>query len=103
MVAEHFSTQEEMAEAFGVSQPTVSRWIGQSKQMPAEYVLLAERLTGVPRHLLRPDIYPVDLPPAPNWCGVDLDAGPIVFPGRDTRNGNRQTFLDSGCDRGAAA
>lgn len=31
--------------------------------MPAEYVLMAERLYGVSRHLLRPDIYPVDLPP----------------------------------------
>jgi len=47
-----------MADALGVSQPTIWRWLNQSKQMPAEYVLLTEGLTGVNRHDLRPDIYP---------------------------------------------
>lgn len=61
-----------MADAFGVSQPTVWRWINQSKQLPAHHVLQAEAATGVSRHALRPDIYPVEVPHAPPaWQGVD--------------------------------
>jgi hypothetical protein len=48
MVADFFPTQEAMAEHFSVSQPTVWRWLNQSRQLPAEHVLLAEQLTGVP-------------------------------------------------------
>jgi DNA-binding transcriptional regulator YdaS (Cro superfamily) len=55
-----FRTEQEMAEAFSVSQPTVWRWLNQALRLPAEQVLVAERLTGVSRHALRPDIYPVE-------------------------------------------
>lgn len=58
-VAEYFGTQQAMADHFRVSQPTVWRWLHQSKRMPAEYVLSAEAATGVSRHYLRPDIYPI--------------------------------------------
>ncbi len=51
-------TQDQMAADLGVSQPTISNWICRSKQMPAEHVLTAERVYGVSRHDLRPDIYP---------------------------------------------
>jgi len=71
MVADFFPTQEAMAEHFSVSQPTIWRWLNQSRQLPAEHVLLAEQLTGVPRHHLRPDLYPVDLAPGPRWHGAD--------------------------------
>lgn len=47
-----------MAADLGVSQPTIWRWVRQSKQMPGEYVLAAERLYGVSCHDLRPDLYP---------------------------------------------
>ncbi|WP_082825933.1 transcriptional regulator [Croceicoccus estronivorus] len=59
-VRSHYRTDAAMAADFGVSQPTVWRWINQSKQLPAEKALLAEKLTGVPRHWLRPDIYPAE-------------------------------------------
>lgn len=36
---------------------TVSGW----KKVPPEHVLTVERVSGVPRHVLRPDLYP---PPA---------------------------------------
>jgi DNA-binding transcriptional regulator YdaS (Cro superfamily) len=49
-----------MARDLGVPQSTMWRWLNQSKQLPAEYVLKAERLYGVSRHELRPDIYPVE-------------------------------------------
>ena len=47
-----------MAADLGVSQPTISNWMCRSKRMPAEHVLTAERIYGVSRHDLRPDIYP---------------------------------------------
>lgn len=42
----------------GIPQSTMSRIYNSSKQLPAEHVLRAERLYGVSRHDLRPDIYP---------------------------------------------
>jgi DNA-binding transcriptional regulator YdaS (Cro superfamily) len=67
-----FNTDAEMAAALHVTQPTVWRWLNQSKQLPPQHVLAAEAATGVSRHLLRPDIYPVEVPPAPPaWLGVD--------------------------------
>lgn len=69
-------TDSQMARDLGVTQPKVWRWLNQSKQLPAEFVLQAERLYGVSRHWLRPDIYPVDLPPASaRFHGVDLNVG----------------------------
>lgn len=69
-------SESQMARDLDVSQPTVWRWINQSKQLPAEHVLTAERLYYVSRHDLRPDIYPRDYPPAPDarFYGVDRDA-----------------------------
>jgi len=51
-----------MARDLGVPQSTMWRWINQSRQLPAEYVLRAEELYGVSRHELRPDIYPETRP-----------------------------------------
>lgn len=59
----------------GIKQATMSRIINSSKQLPAEYVLLAERLYGVSRHLLRPDIYPVER----RFHGVDRRAARVSF------------------------
>lgn len=45
-----------LAEALSgkITPQAVSQW----KQVPAERVLDVERVTGVPRHRLRPDLYP---------------------------------------------
>jgi TorA maturation chaperone TorD len=43
-----------LARALGISQPSVSNW----NRIPAERVLAVEALTGVPRQVLRPDLYP---------------------------------------------
>ena len=56
-----FPSEKAMAEALGVSQPTIWRWVNQSKQLPAEYVIPVARLTGVSPHDLREDIYPRDI------------------------------------------
>jgi len=93
MVRQSFATEQAMAEAFGVSQPTVWRWLNQSKQMPAERgeVLIAEKLTGVSRHHLRPDIYPIDLPPAGRFYGVDHPAAGRDFTSRAILKDGRLT------------
>jgi TorA maturation chaperone TorD len=43
----------ELARRIGISQPSVSNW----NRIPAERVLSVESLTGVPRTILRPDLY----------------------------------------------
>lgn len=39
-----------------VDKSTVSRWV--SRQVPAERVRHVSELTGIPFHLLRPDVFP---------------------------------------------
>ncbi|VVT07232.1 transcriptional regulator [Erythrobacter sp. EC-HK427] len=51
-------TISQLGRDLGIPQSTMSRIVNSSKQLPAEYVLQAERLYGVSRHDLRPDIYP---------------------------------------------
>lgn len=46
--------QEQLGAQFNISQAAVSQW----GKIPVERVLDIERLTGIPRHELRPDIYP---------------------------------------------
>ena len=41
--------------ALGLSRGAVSQWT----RVPAERVLDVERLTGTPKEILRPDLYPV--------------------------------------------
>jgi hypothetical protein len=43
-----------IAEALGITRGAVSKWT----RVPAERVLVVEGVTGIPRHKLRPDIYP---------------------------------------------
>jgi len=43
----------ELARQLGISQPSVSNWT----RIPAERVVTIESLTGVPRTILRPDLY----------------------------------------------
>lgn len=84
-------SQSELARICGVSQPTIWKWLQSSKRLPAEHVLAVEAATGVPRHHLRPDIYPADLGPSPSWHGVDRGIHRVSF---------NQT---NGLKRGAAA
>lgn len=60
-------SQSELARRIGVRQGYVWKWL-RSKRVPAERVLAIEAATGVSRHELRPDIYPVsaDLPQPPS-------------------------------------
>lgn len=45
-----------IAEQLGITAGAVSQW----DRVPVPRVLEIERITGIPRHVLRPDIYPVE-------------------------------------------
>lgn len=54
-------SQTELARRIGVTQMHVWNWLNRSKgKVPGEYVIAIEKATGVPRHELRPDIYPIE-------------------------------------------
>lgn len=59
-------SQSALAKIAGRSQPTVSLWIKGNMKLPAECVLPVEAALGIPRHDLRPDLYPIEdtQPPA---------------------------------------
>ncbi|RYG75683.1 MAG: hypothetical protein EON59_17960 [Alphaproteobacteria bacterium] len=48
----------------GVRQQNVSNWLRRGALLPAEHVIRTEQATGISRHDLRPDIYPVDQHPS---------------------------------------
>lgn len=45
-----------LADKLEISREAISQW----RRIPAERIIQVERATGVPRHLLRPDLYPSD-------------------------------------------
>lgn len=53
--------QKALATAIGKKQGHVWSWLNRDKKVPAEMVLSIEKQTGVPRHTLRPDIYPQEM------------------------------------------
>lgn len=50
--------QSAFATAIGTSQQRISYLLKNQKALPAELVLKTEEVYGIPRHELRPDIYP---------------------------------------------
>jgi DNA-binding transcriptional regulator YdaS (Cro superfamily) len=50
-----------LANLLNVKHPAISGW----KRCPAERVPEVSRLSGIPRHVLRPDLYEAPTPPAP--------------------------------------
>lgn len=46
-----------LADLIGVASPSITGWLLRGR-VPAGRVLSVEKHTGVPRHRLRPDIYP---------------------------------------------
>lgn len=53
-------SQSKVARMVGVSQQAVWKWLHNEKWLPGEHVLTVERETGVSRHELRPDLYPIE-------------------------------------------
>lgn len=55
--------QKPLADRIGTTQSQVWYWLEKSKKgVPAEFCGPIEQATGVPRHELRPDIYPAPAP-----------------------------------------
>lgn len=50
-----------LARLIGIAAPSVWEWRKRGR-VPAERVLQLEAVTGLSRHVLRPDLYPQDLP-----------------------------------------
>jgi len=48
--------QKALAEKIGVTAQAISQW----DEVPPLRVLAVERVSGVPRHELRPDLYPLE-------------------------------------------
>ncbi|WP_449432323.1 Cro/CI family transcriptional regulator [Pseudomonas putida] len=63
--AEAAGGQSALARALGCTPQNVQRWCSTGR-VPAERVLAVERITGISRHEIRPDIYPVVTQPS---CG----------------------------------
>lgn len=57
-------SQSAFARLIGRAQQTVNDWLRDGRPLPAEYVLTVEAATGISRHELRPDLYPVEDAPA---------------------------------------
>ena len=51
--------QSELARRLKIRQQSVQEWVTRGR-VPAERVLEIERVTGISRHQIRPDIYPVE-------------------------------------------
>ena len=51
---EPIGTKTELAEALGIQKQAISQW----KHVPIQHVLAIEQLLEVPRHVMRPDVYP---------------------------------------------
>lgn len=52
--------QSALGRIIGKNQSTVHDWVRKQKPLPAEHVLTVEAATGISRHELRPDLYPVE-------------------------------------------
>ena len=98
---DRLGSQAELARICAVSSTAAWKWVQSSKRLPAEYVLRVEAATGISRHLLRPDIYPLDMPPLP--ASVIAEPSPLCGPVLSTRmldrQGKAQHFLDKGAAR----
>jgi DNA-binding transcriptional regulator YdaS (Cro superfamily) len=65
-------SQSALARGLGVTQATVWKWLRRAKGASAEYVLAIESLTGISRHNLRADIYPLTDRGSPKTVGIPL-------------------------------
>ena len=63
-----------LSKKLGMSRGAVSQW----KRVPAERVLSVEHITGVPRHEIRPDIYPMPIPALLSLADATVSPAPTL-------------------------
>ena len=68
-------TRAEMARRLGISRAAVAQW----RKVPAERLVEVERVTGVSRAILRPDLFGPSVPPAGGslFCPPDTSSPPV--------------------------
>lgn len=62
---EQIGSQRALARLLNISQQAVSGWVKRRSPLPPKHVLAVEIATGISRHELRPDIYPIEEQPMP--------------------------------------
>lgn len=86
-------SQSAFGRLIGRRQSTVNHWLKHDRPLPAEHVLHVEQATGVPRSLLRPDLYP---------AAEYLEPGPSTVAYDKTTASNAYNFSDTPAGRTAA-
>jgi len=77
---DHAGSQSELARLVGISSTAVWKWVQSSKRVGDRHVLRVEAETGISRHVLRPDLYPREVPHAPGaFVGVDRGTTRVSF------------------------
>lgn len=89
--------QAALARACGVSQAAVWKWVQSAKRVSPIHAIAVERATGVSRHLLRPDIYPLETVQLPaSAIGEEIPlCGPVISARAMAQYGNRGAVLDA--------
>ncbi len=57
---EKLGSEQALADVVGVKQPSVNYMLRSGKRVPAEWCIPVEEATGITRHALRPDLYPIE-------------------------------------------
>jgi DNA-binding transcriptional regulator YdaS (Cro superfamily) len=86
---ELLGSQGKLARLCGVSNTAVWKWVKSSKPIPAEHVLTVEAAVGVSRHVLRPDIYPIES----SGCPSSPEAASAAVP-KSAAAGDRSNSLE---------
>lgn len=73
----------------------ISQLVIRGRPLSARFVLKVEAATGISRHDLRPDIYPIDLSPAP---ASEAAAAASDFRGPSIPDGRTSSFPDANLD-----
>lgn len=68
-------SQSAFGRLIGKRQSVIHDWLREQRPLPAEHVLKVEAATGISRHALRPDIYPIENTESST---VDVDAAPAA-------------------------
>ncbi|MDG2515636.1 YdaS family helix-turn-helix protein [Sphingobium yanoikuyae] len=72
--------QSRAADLLDCTQSNLSQLIKKGSLLPSRHVLRLESASGVSKHLLRPDIYPLSLPSESNASGEECEDTLPAYP-----------------------